>query len=55
MRRFISCCLIAVAVIGSSFAMTGCVVVPPRGHVRVWVPGYGGPSHIWVGGHYRYR
>jgi hypothetical protein len=55
MRRFMSACLIAAALIGGSLAMTGCVVVAPRGgyHAGVWVPGYWASGHVWVGGHWR--
>ena len=55
MRRFMSTCLIAAALIGGSLAMTGCVVVAPRRGYRagVWVPGYWAPRHVWVGGHWR--
>lgn len=54
MRRFLSSCLLATALIGGSVAMTGCVVVAPR-HARVWVPGYWARGHVWVGPHWRYR
>ena len=54
MRRFLSTCLIAAALIGGSAALTGCVVVAPR-PVHVWVPGYWGGGHVWVEGHWRYR
>ena len=54
MRRFMSACLIAAALIGGSLAMTGCVVVAPRRyHAGVWVPGYWASGHVWVGGHWR--
>ena len=52
MRRFLSSCLIAVALLGGSCALTGCVVVPAH-RVRVWVPGYYAPAHVWVGGYWR--
>ena len=56
MRSFLSTCLIAVALIGGSCALSGCVVVPAhRAHARVWVPGYWAPRHVWVEGHWRYR
>lgn len=56
MRRLMSSCLLAAALLGGSLALTGCVVVPPRGyHARVWVPGYWAPRHVWIGGHWRYR
>lgn len=54
MRRFLSTCLIAAALIGGSCALTGCVVVAPR-PVHVWVPGYWASGHVWVGGYWRYR
>jgi hypothetical protein len=54
MRRFMSSCLLAVALLGGAVSMTGCVVVPPR-HARVWVPGYWDRGHVWVGPHWRYR
>ena len=54
MRRFLSTCLIAAALIGGSCALTGCVVVAPR-PVHVGVPGYWGGCHVCVGGHWRYR
>lgn len=53
MRRFLSTCLIAAALLGGSCALTGCVVVARP--ARVWVPGYWAPSHVWVGGYWRYR
>ena len=45
------------ALIGSSVMLSGCIVLPPRGgcHARVWAPGYEGPTHVWIGGHWRYR
>ena len=52
MRRLMSALLICAALLGGSFSMTGCVVVAPR-HERVWVPGFWGPSQVWVGGHWR--
>jgi hypothetical protein len=54
MRRFLSSCLLAVALIGGSVSLTGCIVAAPR-HTRVWVPGYWGGGHVWVGAHWRYR
>lgn len=51
-----------------SLALSGCIVASPRpvhrhayvgpvrvAPVRVWVPGYWGPRHVWVGGRWRYR
>lgn len=57
MRRFMSSCLMAAALLGGSLSLGGCIVVPPRGgyHARVWVPGYWAPEHVWVGGRWRYR
>jgi hypothetical protein len=56
MRRFMSSCLIAAALIGGSLSLTGCIVAPPRVYgPRVWVRGYWGPGHVWVGPHWRYR
>ena len=54
MRRFLSASLLAIALITSSVALTGCVMVAPR-PARVWVPGYWGAGHVWVGGYWRYR
>jgi hypothetical protein len=54
MRRFMSSCLLAVALLGGAASLTGCVVVQPR-HARAWVPGYWAHGHVWVGGHWRYR
>jgi hypothetical protein len=54
MRRYFSTFVLALAVLGGVVAQTGCVVVAPR-HERVWVPGYWGVGHVWVGGHWRYR
>jgi hypothetical protein len=54
MRRFLSTSLIAIALVGGSVALTGCIVEAPR-PARVWVPGYWGSGHVWVGGHWRYR
>ncbi len=54
MRRFISSCLLATALIAGGVSLTGCVVVPAR-HARFWVPGYWGGGHVWVGAHWRYR
>lgn len=54
MRRFLSICLIAAALIGASGMLTGCVVVAPR-PAHVWVPGYWAPGHVWVEGRWRYR
>ncbi len=55
MRRFLSTCLVAAAVLAGSLILSGCVVVPARGGYRahVWVPGYWGPPHVWVRGHWR--
>ena len=57
MRRFLSSCLMAAALLGGSLSVGGCVVVPPRGgyHARVWLPGYWAPEHVWVRGRWRYR
>jgi hypothetical protein len=57
MRRFLSSCLMAAALLGSSLSLGGCIVVPPRGgyHARVWAPGYWAPEHVWVRGRWRYR
>ena len=54
MRRFLSTCLVAAALLGGSCALTGCVVVAPR-PAHVWVPGHWGGGHVWVEGHWRYR
>ena len=43
------------------FAMSGCVIAPPRARVvavapaGVWVPGYWGYDRVWVRGYWRYR
>lgn len=56
MYRFIRICLVAMLLLVGGTALTGCVVVPARGHsARVWVPGYWAPPHIWVRGGWRYR
>jgi hypothetical protein len=55
MRRTISALLVAALLLIGSVSLTGCVMVPARGHARVWVPGYWGPPHVWIGGHWRYR
>lgn len=55
MRRFMSTVLMSVALLGSTVALTGCIVVPPARPVHVWVPGYWSPAHVWVGGYWRYR
>ncbi|MBD8879505.1 MULTISPECIES: hypothetical protein [Rhodanobacter] len=52
MRRLMSVCLLAVALLGVGTTLTGCVMVAPR-PARVWVPGYWGYGHVWVGGHWR--
>lgn len=54
MRRFLSTCLVAAALVGGSAMLTGCVVVAPR-PAHVWVPGYWAPGHVWVEGRWRYR
>jgi hypothetical protein len=57
MRRILSCCLMATAVLGAGLSLSGCIVAPPRHdhyrHERVWVPGHWAPGHVWVGGHWR--
>ena len=55
--RLITSGLMVAALIGSSVMLSGCIVLPPRGgcHARVWAPGYEGPTHVWIGGHWRYR
>lgn len=53
MRRLMRHLLVAALLLAGAVALTGCVVVSPRG--RVWVPGYWGPPHVWVGGHWRHR
>ena len=35
MRRLLARALISVALLGGNLALTGCVIVPARGHVRV--------------------
>jgi hypothetical protein len=55
MRRIFSSLLVAALLVFGSVSLTGCVVVPPRGHARLWVPGYWAPRHVWVGGHWRYH
>lgn len=54
MCRYLPKLLIALAVFGGVVVQTGCVVVAPR-PARVWVPGYWGSGHVWIGGHWRYR
>ncbi len=49
----------------SGIALSGCMVAGPRpfhhrayvrvAPVRVWVPGYWGPSRVWVAGRWRDR
>jgi len=53
MRRLMRHLLVAALLLAGAAALTGCVVVSPRG--CVWVPGYWGPPHVWVGGHWRHR
>lgn len=53
MRRLMSICLLAVALLGIGTTLSGCVVVAPPRHARVWVPGYWGYGHVWVGGYWR--
>jgi hypothetical protein len=54
MRRYFSVFLFALAIVSGTLAQTGCIVVPAR-PARVWVPGYYGTGHVWVGGYWRYR
>lgn len=57
MRRFFFPFLVVALLAGSFASLSGCVVVAPR-HVRagyVWVPGYYGPHHVWIGEHWRRR
>ncbi|RCS30907.1 hypothetical protein DEO45_03915 [Rhodanobacter denitrificans] len=54
MRRIVSI-LCSTLLLGAGLALAGCVVVPARGPVRVWVPGYWANPHVWVEGHWRYR
>lgn len=54
MRRLLSACLLAAALLGGVASVSGCVMVAPR-PVHVWVPGYWAPGHVWVGGYWRYR
>lgn len=53
MRRFISPLLIS-ALLSGALSLSGCIVAAPR-PARIWVPGYWGPTHVWVGGNWRYR
>lgn len=53
MRRALSVLFIAALLSVGSVSLTGCVMVPPRGHARIWVPGYWAPQHVWVGGYWR--
>lgn len=55
MRRILSSLLITALLAIGSVSLSGCVVVPPRGHARIWVPGYWAPPHVWIGAHWRYR
>ncbi|AND67813.1 hypothetical protein ATSB10_03590 [Dyella thiooxydans] len=55
MRRFASRLLISTALLGTSALLAGCIVVPARGHARVWIPGYWAAPHVWVSGHWRVR
>ncbi|MEP7186913.1 MAG: hypothetical protein ABI767_13860 [Rhodanobacter sp.] len=54
--------------VASGMALSGCIVAGPRplhhrayartvsvAPVRVWVPGYWGPSRVWVAGRWRDR
>jgi hypothetical protein len=55
MRRFLVTVLAVSVLVGSFASLGGCVVVPPR-RARigyVWVPGYYGPHHLWIGEHWR--
>lgn len=42
----------AALLLAGSLSLAGCVVVPAH-RVRVWVPGYWAPHHVWVEGHWR--
>ncbi|MEO8809896.1 MAG: hypothetical protein ABI386_06595 [Rhodanobacter sp.] len=53
MRRVVRNLLVTALLLGATAALAGCVVVSPRG--RLWVPGYWGPPHVWVGAHWRRR
>ena len=53
MRRFLAILFVSIALLGSTVALTGCIVVPPAHHGRVWVPGYWGPGHVWARGYWR--
>ncbi|PWK85281.1 YXWGXW repeat-containing protein [Fulvimonas soli] len=55
MRRIASVLLLSTLLLGTGLSLTGCVVVPPREHARVWVPGHWAGPHTWVDGHWRYR
>ncbi|MFC4762681.1 hypothetical protein [Dyella koreensis] len=54
MSRLRTYFLLAAISVVASLSLSGCVVVAPR-HGGVWVPGYWGPPHVWVEGHWRYR
>lgn len=53
MRRLIRNFLFIALLLAGAASLTGCVMVSPRG--RVWVPGYWGTPHVWVGGHWHGR
>jgi len=56
MRRLMSSLLITASLMGGALSMTGCIVEQPRPYAhRVWVAGYWGPQHVWVGGRWVYR
>ncbi len=55
MRRSLRNMFAAALLLTASVSLSGCIVVPARSHGRVWVPGYWGPPHVWVRGHWRYR
>lgn len=53
MCRLMPVSLPAVALLGVSTTLAGCVRVAPPRPARVWVPGYWGYGHVWVGGYWR--
>jgi hypothetical protein len=67
MRHVISRMTLAALLLAGSVSLTGCIVAAPRSahvrvvgpvdaeRVRVWVPGYWAPRHVWVEGRWRYR
>lgn len=55
MHRFVSRLLVSAALLGVTAVLPGCIVVPARGHARVWVPGYWASPRVWVAGHWRVR